>query len=56
MTSAAASKDTGDRSDVMAFGDSNGFQFGRQAVSWGGGAGVGKGQDKGDGDGDWLRL
>jgi hypothetical protein len=36
LTSAAASNDTGDRSDLMAFGDSNGFQFGRQAVSLGG--------------------
>jgi hypothetical protein len=36
LTSAAASKDTGDRSDRMAFEDSNGFQYGRQAVSWGG--------------------
>lgn len=54
LTSAAASKDTGDRSDRMAFEDSNGFQYGRQAVSWGGG--LGKGQGKGDGNGDWLGL
>jgi hypothetical protein len=44
LTSGAASNDTGDRSDLMAFGDSNGFQFRRQAVSWGGGGVVGKGQ------------